>query len=686
MFPDLSRLLRPKSIAAIGGAWAANVVEQCQRMKFSGAVWPVHPSRDEVHGIPCHRSVADLPGAVDAAFVGVNRELTIDIVAALSRSGSGGAVCFASGFLESETAGSSGAELQRLLVEAAGRMPILGPNCYGLINYLDGALLWPDQHGGERVERGVAIITQSSNIAINMTMQRRGLPIAYVVTAGNQAQLGLADIASALIDDPRVTALGLHIEGIGDVRRFESMANKSRAASMPVIALKTGRSEMSRAAALSHTASLSGESVASDALLARLGIVQVASVTAFLEALKLLHVHGPLTGNALCAMSCSGGEAALVADLAVGRGIAFRELTSNEIAEVEKVATPSSAVANPLDYSVQIWNRTQEMTATFSAMMACGFDLSMLVLDHPRDDRCDPASWRAPVEALAAASAQTGGPAALVSLMPENMPESLARDLVGKGIAPLCGMEDALAAAEAAVNVGQALKEPGHPPVLLVAGPVGGPSRLLSEFDAKTALAAHGLNIPRMALGSSPSAVVREAAGLAFPLALKATGMPHKSDAGAVRLGIGDMAELAAAAEALAPLTQWFLVEEMATGAVAELLIGVLADPAHGFVMTVGAGGVLAELLTDTAHFMLPARDDDIESALRSLRIATVISGYRSRPAGCLPAVIDAIQAVARYAEAEAERLEEVEVNPLLVFPDRVVAVDALIRLREAER
>ena len=140
-------------------------------------------------------------------------------------------------------------------------MPVIGPNCYGIINYLDGALLWPDQHGGTRVERGVAIVTQSSNIAINMTMQRRGLPIAYVATAGNQAQTDLAEIALGFLDDPRVTAIGLHIEGVKDVAGFEAMARSARARGKPIVAMTVGRSEQSRAATISHTASIVGSEV-----------------------------------------------------------------------------------------------------------------------------------------------------------------------------------------------------------------------------------------------------------------------------------------------------------------------------------------------------------------------------------------------------------------------------------------
>ncbi|MBZ0124732.1 MAG: CoA-binding protein, partial [Roseovarius sp.] len=225
MTRDLTRLLRPRSIAVIGGgAWCASVVEQCRKMGFAGPLWPVHPSRSEVGGVAAYARLENLPAAPDAAFVGINRHATVEAVRLLAAMGAGGAVCFASGFREAQAETGDGDALQAALLAAAGEMPIIGPNCYGFINYLDGALLWPDQHGGRRVGRGVAILTQSSNIAINLTMQARALPLAYVATAGNGAQTGLAEIGRALINDPRVTALGLHIEGVGDLREFEALA------------------------------------------------------------------------------------------------------------------------------------------------------------------------------------------------------------------------------------------------------------------------------------------------------------------------------------------------------------------------------------------------------------------------------------------------------------------------------
>ena len=237
MSGGLARLLRPHSVAVIGGgAWCASVLDQLRRSGFGGPVWPVHRAKAEVGGWPAFASVADLPATPDAAFIGVNRESTIDVVAALSARGAGGAVCFASGFAEV----AEGGALTEELLAAAGGMPILGPNCYGFINALDNAVLWPDQHGLAPVERGVAILMQSSNIAINLTMQRRALPISHMIACGNQAQMSQAVIARALLDDPRVTAIGLHVEGFGDPGEWQALAREAARRGVPLVALKVG--------------------------------------------------------------------------------------------------------------------------------------------------------------------------------------------------------------------------------------------------------------------------------------------------------------------------------------------------------------------------------------------------------------------------------------------------------------
>lgn len=662
----LDRLLRPRSIAVFGGAQAAAVVEQSLKLGFSGPIWPVHPTKPEVGGVRAYRSLDDLPDAPDAAFVGVNRHLTIDIVRQLAARGAGGAVCFAAGYRE---AGEEGVDLQNGLVAAAGGMPIIGPNCYGLINYCEGSLLWPDQHGGVRLaegETGVAILTQSSNIAINLTMQRRGLPIAYLLTAGNQAQTGLSEMALGLIGDERVSALGLHIEGFDSVAGFERLAAHARQLGKPVVVIKSGRSELARGAALTHTASLSGSDAAADAFLKRLGIARVHSLPAFIETLKLLHVCGPLGGTAISSMSCSGGEAGLMADAAVGRRVRFAGLTAEHRARVQDALGPMVAVSNPLDYNTFVWNREAALAAAFTAFVSDSFDFNLLVLDFPRADRCSDADWQPTVNAFEAALRANRARGAVVASLGENLPEGHARRLVAAGVAPLQGIAEAMDAVEAAAQIGTAWRS--APPLPVAAIPQAGRSKLtLDEDVAKFRLAAAGLLAPAGRRAADAGAAVEAARALGFPVAVKALGVAHKSERGAVRLALGDPRAVERAAADLLALGDGLLVERMVEGAVGELLVAVTRDPQFGPVLTIGSGGVLVELLCDSRTLLLPATPEEIESALRSLALFPLLDGYRGRRRADVAAAVRAIADLAELVVRHGNEIVETEINPLIV-------------------
>jgi len=634
-------------------------------MGYQGALHFVHPRGIEAEGIVAVPSLDVLPEPPDAVFVGVNRRATIDVITQLSAMGAGGAVCFASGFAESEAEDASGRDLQAQLVAAAGDMPVLGPNCYGFINALDGALLWPDQHGCARVERGVAILTQSSNIAINLTMQKRGLPVAYVITCGNMAQTSQAEIACALLDDPRVTAIGLHIEGFGDTLLWHELAITAAARGVPLIALKVGRSEQAQHAAVSHTASLAGSDAGAAALLARLGIGRVDDLPTFLETLKLLHCNGALDAPTLSSISCSGGEASLVADTAQGTGLGFPALTDAQRAALAGALGPMVALSNPLDYHTYIWRDAARMADAWVAMAAMHIGLTLIIVDYPHTDASD---WDCATFAALEVRRRSGRPVAMVATLPELMPEDIAERLMAGGVTPLQGLREAIAAAEVAATLRAPLAEPA-----LIPGKEGD-ARLVPEADAKALLAAHGVAVPN---GVSGTARDISMADLAGPLVLKVSGLAHKSETGGVRLNLA-LQDVAQAAQDMGGGS--YLLEEMVQGVVAELLIGITRDPAHGFVLTLGAGGVLTELWRDTVSLLVPSDATAVESALRQLRIWPLINGYRGKPAADLQAIVDAILGVQAYVVANAKVVSEVEVNPLMCTPTRAIAVDALIR------
>ena len=658
----LDRLLRPRSIAVLGAGWARNVIEQCRKMGFQGDIWPVHPTRETIGGLRAYPSLADLPGVPDATFVGVNRHATLDVVAELAAMGAGGAISFASGWAE---AGEP--ELQRRLVAAAGDMPMLGPNCYGVINYLDGALLWPDQHGGVRLNRGVALLSQSSNIVINLSMQKRALPVAYVACLGNAAVVGLAELAGALLADDRVTALGIYVEGIDDAAAFADLAQRARAAGKGIVCIKSGKTALSRTAAASHTAALAGGGAASSAFLRQIGVAEVATPAELIEALKILHLHGPGLGARLCSLSCSGGEAGLVADLAAPYGLDFPPPSAATRTRLGEILGPIPTISNPLDYHTFIWGDGPRTTDVFTTMLA-RYDAGLFIIDPPRRDRCDPSGYRPALDSIVAAAQATGVPAFAVASLPENFDEAEAAVLMDQGVVVLMGLETALAAVAAAQAPEGAVDWRPLPPVALRE------AALLSEAEAKALLAKAGVAVPNGVQGGTLAEVQAAAAGLHAPLVLKGLGFAHKTEAGAVRLGLADLAGQAEMAGATG-----YLAEEMVTGAVAEVLLGLRRDPVYGVTLTIGSGGVAAELLADTVTLILPVTEAEILAGLRRLRLWPLLDGYRGRARADVAAVAEIAARLGALMAADPG-LEEIEINPILVRERGAVAVDALIR------
>ena len=672
---DLSRLFQPRSIAVFGGWWAENVITQCQKIGFTGDIWPVHPTRDSIGGVPCFASVADLPGSPDAAFLGINRHAVIDVTAELAAKGCGGAVCFASGFAE-----SGDQQLQDDLIAAAGDMPLLGPNCYGFLNYLDGAVLWPDQHGGRPVDSGVAIVSQSSNIVINISMQARGLPIAYIACVGNQAQTSLTDMTRTLLADDRVTAAGLYIEGIIDPVDFAAMADEARANGKFLVAIKSGKTDASQSAASSHTAALAGDAAASSAFLRQCGVIEVDSPEEMLELLKLLHGFGRLGGQRITAMCCSGGEAGLIADLTDKIALDWPTIPAANTQQLADILGPLVAISNPLDYHTFIWGDEDKMTQTFAAMMGDWVDASILVIDFPRADRCSDAAWHPAVKAMRRASEITGTKAIMMASIAEGISDDWAIEMMAAGIVPLCGFGTGLRAIELAAA--PAMDTAGWRPLAVADNAVGTGRSLIDEADAKGMLSSAGVPCPRgvkLAANATSVADFTAASSLTAPLALKGLGHAHKSEAGLVKLGLM-LDDLPTAAAAMQDVTG-FLVEEMAMPPIAELLVGLQRDPLYGVSLTIGMGGVTAELLKDTKTLVLPVTQAEITAAITDLQMAPLLTGFRGRAAADIDAASDAIMAMVNMIVSDPQ-IVEIEVNPMMVHSASdtgVIAADAVI-------
>jgi len=484
------------------------------------------------------------------------------------------------------------------------------------------------------------------------------------------AQLSQAEIAEGLLDDPRVTAIGMHIEGFTDLRAWERLAAKAHMKGIPIVALKVGTSEQARQAAVSHTASLAGHDSGAQALLDRLGIARCDDLAVFIETLKLLHYAGPLPSNQISSVSCSGGEASLCADLAHAAGLSFPALEAPQRTALSKALGEKVALANPLDYHTYIWRDADKMAQAWRAMVLPQVALTMFIVDFPRADTCDPTDWDCAIEAAIQVKSKTPGHVAMVSSLPELMPEPVAARLAAAGVIPLNGLADGVQAAATAIA-----RQPQDAPLLLPGD--ARDASLLTEAEAKRALWAYGLAVPKAVLLEGREDM-DQLFDLAFPVAAKVLGLAHKTDANGIALRLTDQEAAQEALRHLAPGP--VLIEEMVEDVIAELLVGVIRDPAHGFVLTIGAGGTLAELWQDTACLLVPASEAQINEALDGLRIGPLLNGYRGKPPADRKAILEAIQALQAYVSDHADSLEELEINPLLCTASEAIAVDALIR------
>jgi acetate---CoA ligase (ADP-forming) len=680
----LSRLLNPTSIAFIGGNECAIAITRTRELGFTGKIYAVNPKRQELGGIPTVKSVDEIEGPIDAALVAVKREPTIDIVRALSNKSCGGAVIYAAGFAE-----AGAADLQDQLLAAANGMPLLGPNCYGFVNTLSRCALWPDEHGLEIRESGVAIITQSGNIACNFGMSRRALPLASLFAIGNQADVDIARMVEVLCTDDRITAIGLHIEGLKDIPAFARAAELARHHKKPIIALKTGRSEQGAKVTMSHTSSLSGADDLYDALFERHGIARMKSVTAFAETLKFLHHGGPIQNAHLVSMSCSGGEAALVADMALEKKVSFPPFNAATKPRVAATLNEFVTIDNPLDYHTFIWGDETKLEATFTATLSGGYDVGMLILDVPTHPHMNPAAWYKTSRAFTAAAKANKARAVIVASLPESMPLEMAAQLSADDITPMMGLDDALTAFEAAAFIGRSWTNSfySHPDesrdleILVQSENSWVPSfDGMTEYEGKKLLNNFGVTIPKGQL-STPADAVATANTLGYPVVVKISSATilHKTELGGVALNLRNAAEVEAAAMRMAALGDELLIEKMVQGSVAELIIGITRDQQFGLALVIGAGGIFTELLKDSVTLLLPCTDDEILRALKSLRIWTLIEGFRGK-SGDQAATIDAIKSVCKFAEAYKDHIEELDINPLFVLQDGAVAADALIK------
>ncbi len=682
----LQRLLRPRSIAVIGGEFARRSVFQCDRLGYEGEIWPVNPVRETMESRPCFRTVSDLPGVPDAAFVAIPRQATVETVAQLAQLGTGGVVCYAAGFAE---VGEYGRQLQDRLVRAAGDMALVGPNCYGMLNYLDGVALWPDQQGGKRCRRGVAIVSQSGNITISLSMQRRGLPLAYLISTGNMAGVKTHDYIRTMLHNPDITAIGLYLEQIPDPVALSKTAIEALNAGKPIVVLVSGQSDKGADITLSHSHSMSGDASLNDAFFDKYGMIKVHSIPQLLETLKYVSILTPSTENTIASVSCSGGEAALMADLGNRFELEFTDYSTEQKQRLKQVLGDRVSISNPLDYHTYIWGKKQAQESCFQAVFDGDQNVKVMVIDYPAPGLCDTGEWDTAVEAIIEAKNRSEARVVVVSTMHENFPSQTQQLLIDSGIAPMLGMQECICAVAGSIRYARRRDNAQHIQPLTDYRFVSSNEVNLKEYDAKEVLRNFGIS-------SVQGTVIRDAQSVddivdrfGFPLVAKISSVEqiHKSELGGVILNIRSKQQLVDALEQLFKLSEEILVEPMARPPLVEMIVGIRRHCQFGYVVVLGSGGYFAEIIGDKKILLLPIDNDEINTAFEDLKVGQLLTGFRNVQ-GDAKGVVELLHRLIEFVVESNGAICEIEINPLFVYAkgDGVLAVDAVMRRTEQER
>jgi acyl-CoA synthetase (NDP forming) len=691
---NLKRLLAPRHIAFVGGADADYSAQQCAA-SFPGPVWGVNPRRSSLGGQACYPTVTDLPEAPDAVFLATPREAALGVLQELNAIGAGGVACFTAGYGE---LGASGKEAEKELVAAAGDLALVGPNCYGVISYTNNAILWPFGAGTCHCENGIALVMQSGMISANLAMNQRSVPLAYVISAGNQSMLAIEDYIETLVEDPKVSAIGLYIEGIVSIRKFAAAALNALEAGKPIVVLKAGRSAIGAQLTVSHTGSLSGADEAHQALFDQLGIIRVDSPEILLETLKFMTISGAPKGNRIAAFSCSGGDALLVADYCEGKNLELPQPSESAAAELAELLPDIATVSNPLDYTTPLWGNTEVMPKVFSAALSDGFDAAIFIQDYAPDHIvADNSAYLADARSYIEAVKNAGIPAGICSDLAENINRESREMMVELGVTPLQGIDRGLdaifnactySASRSRILGSETMKQfqviafPGYSDQ--------GSSVTMNEWDSKQRLKNFGIRLPDSELmrTDSPVAGADIAEKIGFPVAVKLVSdqLAHKTESGAVALNLKNRVEVEQAIARINKTTadidvQGYLIESMVKNIVLELLIGVKRDRQFGMVMVIASGGVLVELMKDSRTLLLPTNGETLRHALSSLKCYPLLCGYRGRPGSDMDSLVETILRLAEFSESMADTLIEMDINPLMVTPRGAVAADALLRV-----
>jgi acetate---CoA ligase (ADP-forming) len=695
----LARLLHPASIAIIGaspsaGSFGARTLTNLAR--FKGRIYPINAKYEKVGDLTCYPSIDALPEAPDAVVMTTPRESVEPLVQACIAKNAGGIVLYASGYAETSKPERVAAQLRLAALAQDSGVHLIGPNCIGVVNYLnDAAMTFSGLPRGEYPhEATVGIISQSGALGFAMAQAvERGMSISHVLTAGNSADVDVADQVAYLADDPGCKVIACIFEGMTHPTRFIEAAEIAWQANKPLVVFKVASSEQGATAAMSHTGSLAGSQAAYRAAFERAGVIMVDNCEALMETAAFFAKAPPPTARGVAVIATSGGAAIMAADKAELHGLPLPQPSDAVRAVLEAHIPEFGSARNPCDVTAQVLANPQSIGACGDALMS---DPAYGVIVIPQVYSYEPAIPR--IKTFSDLALQHGkmtcnawvtewleGPGARET---ERAPRMALFRSMDRCFATLAAWHRR---DEKRKQPPRVIQRASNATAKIAAATLidAAAHATLTEREAKRVLATYGIPVVDERIVSTPDEAVLAAHAIGLPVVLKieSPDLPHKTEADVVRLNLRSEMEVRAAYDAImqnaaknAPRAKvsGVLVQPMIAPGL-EIMIGARIDPLFGPLVVVSLGGIFVEVMKDNALALAPVTHDEARAMLLSLKGAALLKEFRGRPAIDLDRLADVVQRISELAADQSDRVTELDVNPLICHPDRTIAVDALI-------
>lgn len=704
MRTDLERFFNPRAIAIIGASQdfitiSGQPLKHLKSHHYQGKLYPVNPRYQEVGGEKCYAALADLPETPDLVLILVNASRVADMLRQCGEKGVPYVIIFSSGFSET---GGDGVALQKKLADIARQYDIgvIGPNCQGMMNVADGvfagfgSVFFTDYEPGP-----VSMVSQSGGFGfsvMNLSSKDGGLKFRQMVTTGNEIGISTLDFMDYFIRDPHTEIIAGYLEGAKDAHRIPEIGDKALAAGKPILMWKVGNTAQGQKAAASHTANLGGALALYKAAFRQKGIIQVEDIQDVVDYGRAFRCGRLPGGNRLAIITISGGAGILMTDECISRGMQLAELAPATVAKLREFVPSYGSLGNPVDVTAAIFNDLTLINRTLQAIMDDpGVDCIAMInaslqgeIAHKVATEIVAVAQKTDKPIFVAWSARDAvAPEAYALLDGARIPHYKSPVRCGRAMAAMSWYAEARRRNQA---------QRGEQPMVIKKDEIKqiliGKTADVSEYAAKRILAAYGIPVTREELAASRDEALAIARRVGYPLAIKVQSpdISHKTEARAVRLGIGSDAELVAAYDEVlrnakaykaGAVIEGVLVQEMLKGGV-EAILGVTNDPLFGPAVMFGLGGIFAEVLKDVAFRLAPVTPSVAREMIAEIKGYPLLAGARGKPPADVDALADAIVRLSALAVDLKDHVAELDINPLFVMEKGkgVKAADALIK------